>query len=182
MHIHDTPLTGVKIIEPDVYADARGYFYESYNLARFSEAGIENIFVQDNESRSARGVIRGLHYQLEPFAQTKLVRVVQGEVFDVAVDLRKGSPTYGRWFGTRLSGENKFQMLIPRGFAHGFSVLSPGVTFAYKCDQLYMKVAERGIRFNDPFLGIDWHLPEQEWVVSEKDQSAPLFVDAEMNF
>ncbi len=182
MKIHDTPIPGVKIIEPDVYADARGYFFESYNLAKFSESGIPQEFVQDNESRSSRGVIRGLHYQLEPFAQAKLVRVVQGVVFDVAVDLRKGSPSFGRWFGTELSGDTKLQMLIPRGFAHGFSVLSPEVTFAYKCDQVYLREAERGIRFNDPLLQIDWHLPEPEWVVSEKDLSAPLFVEAESNF
>lgn len=182
MQISDTPLMGLKLIEPSVFRDARGYFFESYNREILAGAGISNLFVQDNESRSSRGVVRGLHYQLEPYAQAKLVRVVEGAVFDVAVDLRRGSPSFGKWFGTLLSGENKLQMLIPAGFAHGFSVLSPDVVFAYKCDQLYHKASERGIRFCDPFLGIDWHLPEGEWLVSEKDLQAPLFADAEYNF
>ncbi len=182
MKVTDTPIEGVKILEPDVFRDARGYFFESYNSRNWASAGVDPCFLQDNESRSQRGVVRGLHYQLEPFAQTKLVRVVHGAVFDVALDLRRGSPTFGRWFGTELSGENKMQMLIPAGFAHGFSVLSPDVIFAYKCDQLYNKQAERGIRFNDLSLGIDWRLPADEWIVSEKDLKAPLFADAEINF
>ena len=182
MKVTDTPLEGVKILEPDVFRDARGYFFESYNSRKWESAGVDRCFVQDNESRSLRGVVRGLHYQLEPFAQTKLVRVVSGAVFDVALDLRRGSPTFGRWVGTELSEENKMQMLIPAGFAHGFSVLSADVIFAYKCDQLYNKQSERGIRFNDPSLEIDWHLPADEWIVSEKDLQAPLFADAEINF
>lgn len=182
MKVTDTPLQGVKILEPDVFRDARGYFFESFNSRNWASAGVDRTFIQDNESRSIRGVVRGLHYQLEPFAQTKLVRVVSGAVFDVALDLRKGSPTFGRWFGTELSGDNKMQMIIPAGFAHGFSVLSDEVIFAYKCDQLYNRESERGIRFNDPSLGIDWRIPADEWIVSVKDLQAPLFADAEINF
>jgi dTDP-4-dehydrorhamnose 3,5-epimerase len=182
MEILETPLPGLKLIKPDVYADSRGYFFESYNKERFMSHGITTCFVQDNESMSSRGVIRGLHYQLEPFSQSKLVRVVQGVVFDVAVDIRKGSPTFGKWFGTELSGENKLQMLIPKGFAHGFSVLSPTVLFAYKCDEVYNRQMDRTIRFDDPVLGIDWNLPEEEWSISDKDKSAPDFLHAEINF
>ena len=182
MRTIETPLAGLKVIEPKVFEDSRGYFLETYNREHFLQSGISSGFNQDNESMSSRGVIRGLHYQLDPFAQAKLVRVITGAVFDVAVDLRKGSPTFGKWFGTELSGENKLQMLIPRGFAHGFSVLSTTVVFAYKCDNYYNKQAERGIRFNDPFLAIDWQLSGEEWLVSEKDRMAPLFAQAEMNF
>ncbi len=182
MKILDTPLDDLKMIEPDVYTDQRGYFFESYNLDRYARSGIGFEFVQDNESLSGRGVVRGLHYQLAPHSQTKLVRVVSGCVFDVAVDLRKGSPSFGKWFGIELSGDNKRQLLIPAGFAHGFSVLSTTVIFVYKCDRPYLKQAERGIRFNDPFLGIDWKIPVEEQIVSEKDLLAPLFRKAEMNF
>ena len=182
MRIVETPLADLKVIEPKVFEDHRGYFLETYNREQFLQSGISSGFIQDNESMSSRGVIRGLHYQLDPFAQAKLVRVVTGAVFDVAVDLRKGSPTFGKWFGKELSGENKLQMLIPRGFAHGFSVLSTTVVFAYKCDNYYNKQAERGIRFNDPFLAIDWQLSGEEWLVSDKDRMAPLFAQAEMNF
>ena len=182
MHIFETPLPGVIIIEPAVFQDQRGYFFESYNAEKWNQQGICVEFVQDNESLSSRGVIRGLHYQLDPFAQAKLVRVVQGNVFDVAVDLREGSPTCGKWFGTELSGDNKRQMLIPKGFAHGFSVLSSTVIFVYKCDQVYNKQAERTILFKDPDLQIDWHIPESEWIISEKDNAAPLFRSAETNY
>ena len=182
MRIVETPLADLKVIEPKVFEDHRGYFLETYNREQFLQSGISSGFIQDNESMSSRGVIRGLHYQLDPFAQAKLVRVITGAVFDVAVDLRKGSPTFGKWFGKELSGENKLQMLIPRGFAHGFSVLSTTVVFAYKCDNYYNKQAERGIRFNDPFLAIDWQLSGEEWLVSDKDRMAPLFAQAEMNF
>ncbi len=182
MEIMNTPIPGLKVIKPDVFADPRGYFFESFNEEKLRNAGISLPFVQDNESLSSRGVIRGLHYQLSPFSQSKLVRVVQGEVFDVAVDLRKGSPSFGKWFGLELSGKNKLQLLIPKGFAHGFSVLSPTVIFAYKCDQFYHRSAERSIRFNDPFLHIDWKISEDEWNISEKDRIAPLFSGAEMNF
>jgi dTDP-4-dehydrorhamnose 3,5-epimerase len=182
MEILETTFPGLILIKPDVYADSRGYFFESFNQERFQFHGIISGFVQDNESMSSKGVIRGLHYQLEPFAQAKLVRVVQGEVFDVAVDLRKGSPTFGKWFGTELSAENKLQMLVPKGFAHGFSVLSPTVLFSYKCDKVYNRQMERTIRFDDPFLGIDWKLPEDEWSISDKDKLATDFLHAEMNF
>jgi dTDP-4-dehydrorhamnose 3,5-epimerase len=182
MRILDTPLSDLKIIEPDVFADSRGYFFECYNMQKYKDTGVDCGFVQDNESLSSKGVVRGLHYQLAPFSQTKLVRVVKGNVFDVAVDLRKGSPSFGKWFGIELSGENKLQLLIPVGFAHGFSVLSTTVIFVYKCDQVYNKQAERCIRYDDPFLGIEWRVPEDEQVVSEKDRHSPFFANAEMNF
>ncbi len=182
MVVLETSLPGLLIIEPDLYADARGYFFESFNQDKWREKGITAHFVQDNESFSFRGVIRGLHYQLNPSAQAKLVRVVSGTVFDVAVDLRKDSPAFGRWFGTWLSGENKRQLLIPKGCAHGFSVLSETAHFVYKCDHPYAGSEERAIRYDDPFLAIDWKLPLQERIVSEKDAKAPLFADAEMNF
>ncbi len=182
MNLLDTPLAGLKIIEPDLFTDFRGYFFESYNQETFRMLNLEAGFVQDNESLSSRGVIRGLHYQLNPHAQAKLVRVVSGIVFDVAVDLRKESPTFGKWFGLEISGLNKRQMLIPRGFAHGFSVLSDNAFFVYKCDNFYNRADERTIRFDDPFLSIDWKLPEVEYIVSEKDRMAPGFTDAEMNF
>lgn len=160
----------------------RGYFFESYHKENYLSAGIQAAFVQDNESKSGRGVVRGLHYQLEPFAQAKLVRVIEGEVYDVAVDLRKGSPTFGKWFGIFLNGSNKLQLYIPEGFAHGFSVISEIAVFSYKCSTYYNSAAERGIRFNDPFLEIDWKLAEEEQISSEKDRKAPLLIDAEMNF
>jgi dTDP-4-dehydrorhamnose 3,5-epimerase len=182
MNILDTPLEGVKIVEPDVFADSRGYFFESYNREKMIKAGIENDFLQDNESLSTYGVVRGLHYQLEPFSQAKLVRVISGSVFDVAVDLRKNSPTFGKWYGVELTGENKLQLYIPKGFAHGFSVLSPSAVFSYKCDNLYNKAVERAIRFNDPALNIDWKILVAKQIVSDKDMLAPLFSEAEMNF
>lgn len=182
MKIINTPIPGLLILEPRVFADQRGYFLESYNQDKFEEAGISITFVQDNESKSARGVIRGLHYQLGPFSQTKLVRVIQGSVYDVAVDCRRGSPTFGQAFGLELSGENKLQFFIPKGFAHGFSVLSETAIFSYKCDALYNPAAERGILFNDPALGIDWQIQPEEANVSAKDVLLPLFAYAEMNF
>ena len=182
MEILQTPLPGLLLVKPGVFIDQRGYFLESYNAERFKEAGIDHVFVQDNESLSFKGVIRGLHYQLEPAAQSKLVRVISGTVFDVAVDLRKNSPTFGHWYGVELSGENKLQMLIPKGFAHGLSVLSPSVLFAYKCDQLYNRALERSIRFDDPELDIDWKIPVADRIVSEKDRSAPFFAKADKNF
>lgn len=139
-------------------------------------------FIQDNESKSAYGVIRGLHYQLEPYAQAKLVRVIEGKVFDVAVDLRENSPTFGKWFGIELSSNNKKQLFIPRGFAHGFSVLSETAIFAYKCDNIYNREAERAINLADPRLNIDWKLHESERIISEKDKDAPLFNEAEKKF
>lgn len=182
MKIIETTLPGLLIIEPRVFEDSRGYFFESYQHWRYLEAGIESHFIQDNESKSVRGVVRGLHYQLNPFAQAKLVRVVQGTVFDVAVDLRKGSPTFGRWYGLELNCNSKRQLFIPRGFAHGFSVLSETAVFTYKCDNVYRQEAEKAINPFDPKLGIDWQLNESEWKVSEKDQLAPLFNDADYNF
>ncbi|HPT30892.1 MAG TPA: dTDP-4-dehydrorhamnose 3,5-epimerase [Prolixibacteraceae bacterium] len=182
MKVKVTPIPGLILLEPDVFPDSRGYFFESYNREKYLSLGITELFVQDNESLSFRGVIRGLHYQLEPAAQTKLVRVISGTVFDVAVDLRKNSPAYGHWFGVELSGENKLQMLIPKGFAHGLSVLSPSALFAYKCDQLYNRTLERSIRFDDPELDIDWKIPVADRIVSEKDRSAPFFAKADKNF
>ena len=180
--ITETPIQGLLIIEPGVFQDERGYFFESYRSERYAEAGINAAFIQDNESKSVRGVVRGLHYQLNPYAQAKLVRVVLGAVFDVAVDLRQGSPTFGQWFGLELNDKSKKQLFIPRGFAHGFSVLSETAIFSYKCDYGYNKESERGINPFDPKLGIDWQLGENEYIISEKDKNAPFFDGAEMNF
>lgn len=182
MKIIETPIPGLLIIEPRVFADARGYFFESFSQAKFAENGLISSFVQDNESKSSYGVIRGLHYQLAPFAQTKLVRVVQGEVYDVVVDLREGSPTFGQWYGLEISAENKKQFYIPKGFAHGFSVLSETAIFSYKCDTLYNPAAERGIRLNDQTLDIDWKVPAELAVISDKDKVLPRLADAEKNF
>jgi dTDP-4-dehydrorhamnose 3,5-epimerase len=182
MKVIDTPISGLKIIEPKCFKDARGYFLECYNTSDFENAGMHYNFVQDNESLSSHGVIRGLHYQLDPWSQAKLVRVQQGVVYDVAVDLRKGSPTFGQWFGVELSAENKRQFMIPRGFAHGFSVLSETAIFAYKCDNYYNKESERGIRFDDDFLKIDWGVKAEKVLVSDRDRNHPAFTEAEMNF
>src|SRR4030095_1070485 len=160
-----------------VFEDERGYFFESYNEGVFQRAGIHNHFVQDNQSSSLYGVIRGLHYQLPPFAQTKLVRVMRGKILDVAVDIRKESPSYGQVYSVVLSAKNKKQLLIPPGFAHGFSVLSDKAEVFYKCDSFYNKEAEAGIRYNDPSLNIDWRIPEGSEIVSEKDQSYPLMAE-----
>ncbi len=182
MKIIETPLPGLLIIEPSVFEDHRGYFIESYHNQRYCNAGIKAQFIQDNESKSERGVVRGLHYQLNPVAQAKLVRVVFGVVYDVAVDLRKGSPTFGQWFGLEINEREKKQLFIPPGFAHGFSVLSETAVFSYKCDNTYSRENERAINAFDPQLAIDWQLTESELKVSDKDRMAPLFADAEMNF
>jgi dTDP-4-dehydrorhamnose 3,5-epimerase len=182
MKIIETPIRGLLIIEPRVFADERGYFFESFNQADFERHGLITGFVQDNESKSGYGVIRGLHYQLGTYTQTKLIRVVQGTVYDVAVDLRKGSPTFGQWYGLEVSAANKKQFYIPKGFAHGFSVLSEYAIFSYKCDNFYNPESECGIRFDDPTLSIDWKLNEAEAIVSEKDMILPFLNDAEMNF
>jgi dTDP-4-dehydrorhamnose 3,5-epimerase len=182
MKIFETGLPGLMIIEPEVFNDDRGYFYVSYRLENYVDAGIESSFIQDNESKSVKGVVRGLHYQLDEFSQAKLVRVVQGKVFDVAVDLRHGSPTFGKWYGMELDQDNKKQLFIPRGFAHGFSVLSETAIFTYKCDNVYNKGAERSIYPFDPHLAIDWKIDKNKVIVSEKDMNAPLFDEAEMNF
>ena len=175
MKVIETDIAGLKIIEPDVFYDERGYFVESYNAERYAVAGIKEVFVQDNESKSQKGVVRGLHWQTGEAAQAKLVRVVCGAVLDVAVDLRKDSPTYGRHFSIELTGDNKRQFLIPRGFAHGFIVLEDNTIFSYKCDNVYDKSAERGMRFDDPELGIEWPDIGVALVLSEKDKGYPLF-------
>ena len=182
MKIIETPIPGLLIIEPRVFADDRGYFFESFNENEFAKNGLISSFVQDNESKSHKGVIRGLHYQLAPYDQTKLIRVVRGTVFDVAVDLRKGSPTFGKSYGIEVSATNKLQFYIPKGFAHGFSVLSEYAIFSYKCDALYHPAAERGIAYNDPVLNIDWKIDPSEAIVSGKDILLPILADAEMNF
>lgn len=179
MNIIKTEIDGVVIIEPKLFGDARGYFFESWNREKYLEAGIDCEFIQDNESKSRFGVLRGLHYQAMPYTQAKLVRVISGKVLDVAVDIRKGSPTFGKHVAVELSGENKRQLFIPRGFAHGFAVLSDEVLFAYKCDNTYMPSSERGIRFDDPALGIDWRVKPDQWILSGKDEKNPLFKDAE---
>ncbi|HAE14789.1 MAG: dTDP-4-dehydrorhamnose 3,5-epimerase [Chitinophagales bacterium] len=182
MPFTETPISGLLVFEPRVFSDDRGYFFESFNEQTFAEAGITRPFVQDNQSRSVYGVVRGLHYQLAPMAQAKLVRVVEGEVLDVAVDIRQGSPTFGQHFSILLSKENKKQLYLPRGFAHGFSVLSEYAEFVYKCDNFYSGGHDAGIRFDDPALGIDWKLPADDVLLSGKDAALPLFADAKNNF
>ncbi len=170
-----TPIEGLQIFEPKVWKDDRGYFYESYNYKTFNDAGISSVFVQDNESKSTYGVLRGLHYQLGEFAQAKLVRVAEGEVLDVVVDIREGSPTYGQSFSIILNAENKKQLFIPRGFAHGFLVLSDTAVFCYKCDNFYSKESEGGIHFNEPAFDIDWKIPAKDMILSDKDKLNPTF-------
>jgi dTDP-4-dehydrorhamnose 3,5-epimerase len=182
MTIETTNIQDLVIINPTVFEDARGYFFEAYNQNAIAAEGIQINFVQDNQSFSKRGTLRGLHYQNPPFAQTKLVRVLQGEIMDVVVDLRKDSSTYGQHFALRLSAENKKQLLIPHGFAHGFSVLSETATVLYKCDQFYNKASEGGIRFDDPTLNIDWGIDLKTAIVSDKDQILPLFKDCNSEF
>jgi dTDP-4-dehydrorhamnose 3,5-epimerase len=182
MKIISTPIEGLFIIEPKVFRDDRGYFVELYNQQQFEEQGLRYTFIQDNQSCSTFGVIRGLHYQLEPYAQAKLVRAARGKILDVAVDLRKNSATFGKCYGVELSEDNFLQFLIPRGFAHGFSVLSDMAIVQYKCDNLYHPQSERGILFNDKNLDIDWKIPIEKAIVSSKDQKWPLLVEAEMNF
>jgi dTDP-4-dehydrorhamnose 3,5-epimerase len=182
MKITETRIPGLLVIEPRIYPDARGYFYESYNERVFREHGLVFRFVQDNESRSVRDVIRGLHYQLEPYAQTKLLRVLEGSILDVVVDLRKNSPAFGTWSGIEISAENRLQLLVPRGCAHGFRVLSENATVFYKCDEFYHPGSERGLLFSDPELSIDWGIEPETAFVSEKDINAPAFSDAEINF
>jgi dTDP-4-dehydrorhamnose 3,5-epimerase len=178
----ETAIPGLFIFEPVVYKDNRGYFFESYNEQTFAQFGIDNRFVQDNQSFSTYGVIRGLHYQLDPHAQTKLVRVLQGRILDVAVDLRRSSKTFGKSFTVELSSDNKLQLLIPHGFAHGFSVLSETAEVSYKCDRLYNKESEGGIRYDDPRLNIDWQIPAEKAIVSAKDLALPLFAECRNNF
>lgn len=169
MEVVKTPIEGVVIIEPKVFGDERGYFFESFSQREFEEKVCKIVFVQDNESRSSYGVLRGLHYQLPPYTQAKLVRVVKGKVLDVVVDLRKNSATYGKHVAVELSEDNKRQFFVPRGFAHGFVVLSEDVVFQYKCDNYYAPGCEGGIRFDDPALHIDWKIPVKDMILSEKD-------------
>jgi len=175
MNITRPPIEGLLIIEPQIFQDNRGYFYESYNQNSFSQLGIHDIFVQDNQSCSKKGVVRGLHFQLPPYAMSKLVRVVRGAVLDVAVDLRKDSSTYGKHFSVTLSEENHKQFYIPAGFAHGFVVLEDDTIFAYKCSHFYHKLSEVTLRFDDPVLQIDWGVKNP--VITEKDRQGILFND-----
>lgn len=177
-----TDFPGLLIFEPKVFEDSRGYFFESYNESTFSAEGISIRFVQDNQAKSSYGVIRGLHYQLNPFSQTKLIRVLSGSILDVAVDLRKGSPTYGRAFVVEISAANKKQLLIPKGFAHGYSVISETAEVFYKCDEFYHKKSEGGIMYNDPALNIDWKIPADKAIISEKDLQHPGLDNCVNNF
>lgn len=177
MEIIKTPIEGLLVIEPQIFRDARGYFVETYNEERYQQAGITARFVQDNQSCSSYGVVRGLHFQRPPYTQAKLVCCTQGRVLDVAVDLRKDSKTYGQWYSVELSEGNKRQFFIPRGFAHGFSVLSEKAVFTYKCDNLYHPEADGGILLSDPDLKIDWRIPENERILSDKDTKHPLLKD-----
>ncbi len=182
MEVRETGIQDLVIIKPRVFDDPRGYFFESYNEGGFNELGLDYRFVQDNQSSSNYGVIRGLHYQLFPKAQTKLVRVLQGKIWDVAVDLRKDSPTFLEWRGVELSAENHLQLLVPRGFAHGFSVLSRTAVVFYKCDELYSKEYEAGFRFDDPEIGVDWKLDAADRILSDRDMAMPRLNDAKLNF
>ncbi len=183
MNVIKTPIEGLLILEPRVFNDDRGYFFESYNARTFEAAtGIAYNFIQDNQARSTKNVLRGLHYQNAPTAQTKLIRALEGTIWDVVVDLRAGSATFGQWFGVELSAENKRQFLIPRGFAHGYSVLSETAEVFYKCDNFYDKGAEGGVNYADPALAIDWKIDLKEAIVSEKDIAQPLLKDANYHF
>lgn len=179
MDIIKTAIDGVVIIEPRLFKDERGYFFESFSQKEFEEKVCKTVFVQDNESKSSYGVLRGLHFQKPPFAQSKLVRVVRGAVLDVAVDIRKGSPTFGKHVAVELTAENHRQFFIPRGFAHGFSVLSQEVVFQYKCDNYYAPQSEGALAWDDPDLGIDWRIPAAEIVLSKKDKTHPRLKDAD---
>ena len=178
-----TEIAGLWIIEPKVLSDSRGYFMESFKQEVFNQNVGKVDFIQENESGSSRGVLRGLHYQLAPYSQAKMVRVIEGTVLDVAVDLRKGSPTFGKYMAVELSGQNKRQFYIPQGFAHGFHVLSERAVFTYKVDNPYMPSHERSLRFDDPQIGIDWQITDPENVIlSEKDKNAPLLAEADINY
>jgi dTDP-4-dehydrorhamnose 3,5-epimerase len=182
MNLETTFIKDLVLIFPTVFEDERGYFFEAYSKSKLSDLGIDINFLQDNQSFSKKGTLRGLHYQNPPFAQTKLVRVLQGEIIDVAVDLRKDSQTFGKYFSTLLSAENKKQLLVPQGFAHGFSVLSETAVVLYKCDQYYDKQSEGGIRFDDSSLNIDWGMNIDEAIVSEKDLVLPNFANCNSQF
>jgi len=177
----ETKLPGVYIIEPQVHGDHRGYFMETYSTKAFADIGIDTVFVQDNQSFTAKkGTLRGIHFQNNPMAQAKLVRVTRGAVLDVAVDLRKGSPTYRQWIGVELSSKNKRMLFIPRGFGHGFVTLADDVEFCYKVDNLYSRECDRGVRFDDPAIGVDWGVSEP--VLSRKDTESPMLEESDCNF
>jgi dTDP-4-dehydrorhamnose 3,5-epimerase len=178
MPFHTCSIAGLVVVEPTIFKDSRGYFFESYNESIFKQNGITASFVQDNQSRSSYGVIRGLHYQQPPHAQAKLVRVLEGAILDVAVDIRNDSPTYGQHFAIELTAENKKQLFLPEGFAHGFSVLSEIAVVLYKCNAFYNKASEGGILYNDPQLNIDWRIKEGDAIISDKDAQLPLFAKA----
>jgi dTDP-4-dehydrorhamnose 3,5-epimerase len=182
MPFKPTDLPGLLVFEPNVFEDSRGYFFESYNENIFKEQGIDSCWVQDNQSSSMYGVIRGLHYQLPPYAQSKLVRVLRGKILDVVVDIRKGSPTFGKSYCKVLSAKNKRQLFIPHGFAHGFSVLSEKAEVLYKCDRFYNKESEGGILYNDAELNIDWRIPVEEAIVSDKDKALPTLAQCNNSF
>ncbi|MEX0635316.1 MAG: dTDP-4-dehydrorhamnose 3,5-epimerase [Ferruginibacter sp.] len=177
-----TDFPGLMIFEPKVFEDSRGYFFESYNENTCKEQGIDIQFVQDNQAKSSYGVIRGLHYQLAPFSQTKFIRVLTGAILDAVVDLRKGSPTFGKSFSIELNAENNLQLLVPKGFAHGYSVISQTAEVFYKCDAFYHKASEAGVLFSDPALNIDWKIPTEKQIISEKDLFHPMFVNSVHNF
>jgi dTDP-4-dehydrorhamnose 3,5-epimerase len=178
----ETGFDGLFILEPQVFEDSRGYFMESFNARKIQDLGLDANFVQDNHSSSVAGVLRGLHYQNAPFAQTKLVRALRGRILDVVVDLREEKPTFGKVFSVELSATNKRQLYVPKGFAHGFSVLEDGAEILYKCDEYYNKASEGGLLYNDPVLGIDWGIPEDKVLLSDKDKVNPLLKDAIINF
>jgi dTDP-4-dehydrorhamnose 3,5-epimerase len=182
MPFKQTGIPDLLIYEPKVLGDNRGYFFESYNANTFEAEGINYHFVQDNQARSNYGVLRGLHYQLEPYAQTKLIRVLEGRIIDAVVDLRKGSPTYSKSFVIELNAENKLQLLVPKGFAHGYAVISEAAEVMYKCDSFYHKPSEGGIIFNDPSLDINWGIDLKDVIVSEKDMILPRLADIQHNF
>lgn len=182
MEFLKTGLPGLIVLQPKLIEDSRGYFFESYNERVLSQAGINVHFVQDNQSCSQYGVVRGLHYQLEPHAQSKLIRVLNGRILDLALDIRRGSPTFGKSYSVELSSANKKQLFIPAGFAHGFSVLSEQAEVLYKCDHFYNKESEGGISFKDEALGIDWQLPTADMIISEKDLHLPKFADCRNTF
>jgi len=182
MPFTETGFPGLLIYDPIVYGDDRGYFFESYNKQSFLKENVDIIFVQDNQARSVYGVVRGLHFQKDPHSQTKLIRVLEGNILDVAVDLRKGSPTYGKAYTIELSAENKKQLLVPQGFAHGYSVLSETAEVFYKCDRFYNKETEGGLAYNDPALAIDWKIPQEKMILSPKDIVHPVLSECSHNF
>lgn len=182
MSFKETGIPGLLIFEPTVFTDSRGYFYESYNAHTFEQEGLRYNFVQDNQARSTYGVLRGLHFQQEPRAQTKLIRAIEGSILDVVVDIRKGSPTYGQAYTIELSLENKLQLLIPKGFAHGYAVLSETAEVMYKCDDFYDKASEGGIIYNDPALNINWGIDLKDAIISDKDKGLPTLAECTHNF